>query len=120
MSGETKIFGVARRKPTQQQASSVVHLAVHVQPGASRTEIAGMYGSAVKIRLHAKAQDGAANKALLRFLAEILDVPPSHLEIVHGTNARDKIVAVHTVEAGRVEGVIRQLAAGRRAQNHAS
>lgn len=79
-----------------------------------------MYGSAVKIRLQAKAQDGAANKALLRFLAEILDVPPSHLEIVHGTNARDKIVAVHTVETGRVEGVIRQLAAGRRAQNHAS
>ncbi len=79
-----------------------------------------MYGSAVKVRLQAKAQDGAANKALLRFLAKILDVPPSHLEIVRGTNARDKIVAVRTVEPGRVEGVIRQLAAGHQGQNHES
>ena len=50
-----------------------IRLRVRVQPRASRTELAGRYGDALKIRLAAPPVDGAANEALVRFLAERLE-----------------------------------------------
>lgn len=98
---------------TREQASgTVVRFAVYVQPGASRTEVAGTHGGAVKIRIRARAQDGAANEAVRRFLAEILEVPLSCIAIDRGTHARRKIIAVHTSEPKRVATVIEQLVTG--------
>lgn len=54
---------------------------MRVQPRASRTEVAGPYGDAVRIRLTAPPVDGAANEALVRFLAERLEVPRSAVRI---------------------------------------
>ncbi len=69
-------------------------LAVHVQPRASRTEVAGWHGDAVKIRLAAPPVDGAANAALVAFLAERLGLPRSAITVVAGTTARRKRVAI--------------------------
>ena len=49
--------------------SAAVVLDLRVQPGAKRTEVAGMHGERVKIRLAAPPVDGAANDELVRFLA---------------------------------------------------
>ena len=46
-----------------------VRLAIQVQPRASRTELAGIHGDALRIRLAAPPVDGAANEELIRFLA---------------------------------------------------
>ena len=61
-----------------------VRLRLHVQPRASRTEVAGHHGDAIKIRLAAPPVDGAANDALLRFLSDRLSVARSAVRVEAG------------------------------------
>jgi uncharacterized protein YggU (UPF0235/DUF167 family) len=56
--------------------------------------MAGRHGDALKIRLKARPVDGAANDALVRFLAERLDVPRSAVRLETGAAGRSKVVAV--------------------------
>lgn len=67
---------------------------MRVQPRASRNELAGRHGDALKVRLAAPPVDGAANEALVRFLAERLDVPRSAVRLQAGATARTKVLAV--------------------------
>ena len=76
-----------------------VVLSLHIQPGAKRTECAGLHGEALKIRLHAPPVDGKANEALIAFLAKSLGVPKSHVELVSGHSSRAKRVRVAGVGA---------------------
>ncbi|GAB4170051.1 MAG: DUF167 domain-containing protein [Rhodocyclaceae bacterium] len=75
-------------------------LSIHVQPGASRSELAGRHGDALKIRLAAPAVEGKANACLIEFLAQRLGVPKSAVELVGGAGGRRKRV--------RVRGAARQ------------
>jgi len=74
-----------------------VSFAVRVQPGASREGIVGPYGDAVKIALSAPAVDGKANDALIRLLAEKLNVPRMSIAIASGTLSRSKVVHVQGI-----------------------
>lgn len=70
-------------------------LAVRVTPRASRNEIVELLDDGtIKVRLAAPPSDNEANAALLEFLAEILGVPQSRLEIVAGASGRDKLISV--------------------------
>jgi len=69
-------------------------LTLHVQPGAKRTEIAGLHGEALKIRLAAPPIEGRANEALLRFVADTFDVPLRQVELKQGGQSRHKVVLV--------------------------
>jgi uncharacterized protein (TIGR00251 family) len=69
-------------------------LSLHVQPGAKKTEPAGLHGGALKVRLHARPVEGAANAALLEFLAESFGVPLRQVELVSGQQSRQKRVRV--------------------------
>ena len=69
-------------------------LTLHVQPGASRTEIAGVHGGALKVRLAAAPVDGRANDALRRFLAEAFGVPVRNVAIERGESSRRKVVRI--------------------------
>jgi hypothetical protein len=69
-------------------------LQLHVQPGARRTEAAGVHGGRLKVRLAARAVDGAANDALVQFLAGEFGVPRRQVLIEAGARARHKRVAV--------------------------
>jgi uncharacterized protein (TIGR00251 family) len=65
-----------------------------VQPGAKRTEAAGLHGGRLKIRLAARAVEGAANEALVAFLAEAFAVAKREVRIVAGETSRQKRVSV--------------------------
>jgi len=78
-------------------------LSLHVQPGAKRTEVAGVHGDALKVRLAAPPVDGKANTCLLRFLAERLEVAAARLEIAAGASSRSKRIAVKDIDPGFVE-----------------
>ena len=82
-----------------------VKFGVHVQPRASRTEIAGIHGSALKVRLHAPPVDGAANEALVEFLSEWLGVSKRAVGIVAGHSSRAKIVQIVGVSAASVQAL---------------
>ena len=72
--------------------ASGVFLSCHVQPGAKRTAVAGVYGMALKISLAAPPVDGKANKELGVFLAKKLKLPKSAVTLVSGQTSRDKVV----------------------------
>lgn len=73
-----------------------VSFAVRVQPRASRTAIAGVFGEgddvALKIALAAPAIEGRANEALIHFIAELFKVSRSSVEIVSGTQSRNRAI----------------------------
>lgn len=71
-----------------------VRIRLHVQPRASRTEAAGLHGDALKVRLAAPPVDGAANDALVRWIADELDVPRSAVALTAGLSSRAKTVEV--------------------------
>lgn len=68
-------------------------------PGARATAVAGRHGDALKIRVAAPPADGAANAALIRFLAARLGIPRKAIEITAGQSGRRKIVSITGLEA---------------------
>ncbi len=66
-----------------------------VQPRAARTELAGLHDGRLKLRLTQAPVDGAANAALLDFLAKRLNLPRRALALVSGDTTRRKTVRVH-------------------------
>jgi uncharacterized protein (TIGR00251 family) len=85
-----------------------IRLSVHVQPRASRSEVVGVHGTALKVRLHAPPVDGAANEALVELLAQQLGVPQRAVRIVAGQTSRAKMVEID----GSTEAAVRALANG--------
>ena len=75
-----------------------VEIALHIQPRASRTEVIGAHGDALKIRLAAPPVDGEANEELVRFLAKTLGVPKSAVTIARGATGRRKVVRVDGID----------------------
>lgn len=73
---------------------NAVILTLHVQPGAKRSEVAGLHGDALKIRLAAPPIEGRANEALLRFVAELFAVPLRNVELLSGAQSRHKRVKI--------------------------
>jgi uncharacterized protein (TIGR00251 family) len=65
-----------------------------VQPGAKRSEVGGLHGGRLKIRIAAPALDGRANEALVAFVAERLGIAKRRVTIAKGAASRDKVVAV--------------------------
>ncbi len=90
------------------ESDSAVTFSVKVLPRASKNQIAGMEGDAVKIRLNAPPVEGKANDALVKFLAEALGVSRAQVEIVTGHSSRHKIVRVRGVTARQMEDAIKQ------------
>jgi len=82
------------------EAKDGATFSVRVVPRSSRNQIVGVEGGALKIKLTAPPVEGAANSALIEFVAEWLGVRRSAVSIVSGDKARNKIV--------RVTGVTRE------------
>jgi hypothetical protein len=71
-----------------------IRIAVQVAPNARKTEVAGILEDVLKIRLQAQPIEGRANDALIRYLADILDVPRTAVLITHGHTSKRKIVEI--------------------------
>ena len=84
-------------------------LAIRVTPRASRNEIVGVLSDGtIKIHLTAPPVEGKANELLVAFLAEILDVAPSRIDIVAGETGRDKLVSILDMDAQAAHRIIVQ------------
>jgi len=79
-----------------------VTLAVRVIPRAGRTAIAGVRGGALTVRLAAAPVDGAANDALIAFLAETFHLPRREVTILSGHSSRSKRIALAGLSAAQV------------------
>ncbi len=79
-----------------------VTLRVRVQPRSSRNALAGEREGALVVRLTAPPVEGRANQALVRLLADALDVAPSAVKLLRGDSGRDKLVAIAGIDAATV------------------
>jgi uncharacterized protein (TIGR00251 family) len=79
-----------------------VTIKVRVQPRASRTEIIGEHAGGIKMRVAAPPVDGKANEECRRYLAKLLKVGATSVEIISGDSSRDKVIRVSNISALRV------------------
>ena len=92
----------------QTLADGSLLLSLYVQPRSARTEIAGLHGDAVKLRLTAPPVDGKANKAIIAFWAKFFKIPKSAVQIRSGQQSRVKKVLLNGVEEERIRSLLEQ------------
>ncbi len=92
------------------ETANGVTLAVHVQPGAKRTAIMGVYGegatSELKIAVQAPPVEGRANHALIAFLADFFSLSRSAVELVSGELSRSKVFLLRGAKLDDVRALI--------------
>lgn len=79
-----------------------VTISVRVQPRASKNEIGGMYGDALRLRLTAPPVDGAANEACVEFLSGLFKISRHQIEIIGGLTGRNKIIKLYGIKRDEV------------------
>jgi uncharacterized protein len=85
-----------------------VVLSVRIVPRAGKNEVSGLLGDALKIRLQAPPIEGKANEALIRFLADVLDVSPRQVRLLSGQTSRNKTVLVEGLSEADTRGRLGQ------------
>lgn len=84
-------------------------ITVRVTPRTARNEIHDILDDGtVKIRLTAPPVEGKANKELIKFLASVLEVPPTTIEILAGLSGHDKLVSILNMSSEQVQAKILQ------------
>ena len=79
---------------------------IHVVPKSAKSEVAGVQGDAVKLKINAPPSEGQANSACIKFLSEILGVRKNQVTIVSGYKSRKKTVAIEGRGRKDIEAVI--------------
>lgn len=69
-------------------------ITIHALPRAKRSEIIGLHGDALKVRLAAPPVEGAANEELVRFFSELLGVPQVRVRLQRGGQSRHKVLEI--------------------------
>ena len=75
-------------------ADGTVLISVRLTPRSARTEVVGVVADVLRIRVAAPPVDGAANEALVRFIAKKLGVARSSVTIEGGGTGRSKMLRV--------------------------
>ena len=84
------------------ETEGAVTIKIRVQPRAPRTEIVGEHAGALKLRVSAPPVEGKANEECRRYLAKLLKVSATSVEIISGDSSRDKVIRVSNISALRV------------------
>lgn len=82
-----------------------VTFAVRIVPRASRSEIAGEYDGAMRIRIAAPPVEGAANRELIRLLAKQFRVPQTSVAIISGTASKNKTIRIDGATLDQLNGI---------------
>jgi uncharacterized protein YggU (UPF0235/DUF167 family) len=85
---------IPSRYPFLSEHARHTRIALSVVPGAKQTQIAGLHGDRLRVRLAAKPVEGAANEALRSWIAGELDVSKQSVQLLRGATARLKLVEV--------------------------
>jgi|WetSurMetagenome_2_1015567.scaffolds.fasta_scaffold44223_2 uncharacterized protein len=69
-------------------------ITLHVQPSARKNEVVGYDGSVIRLKIAAPPVEGKANREVIAFLSQRLDIKKGALTIRRGLTSRDKVIAV--------------------------
>jgi uncharacterized protein len=85
-------------------------ISIRVQPRSSETGVAAiMDDGTIKVRLNAPPVEGKANEALIAYLADILDIKKSAIEIKSGHSARLKVLKIEGRSQETILKIIQKL-----------
>jgi uncharacterized protein len=87
-------------------------LELRVVPGATRSGVVGRYGDSWKVRVAAPPADGRANDAVVKLLAQTLELRPRDVAIISGHTARDKVVTLQGISRSELERRLESAANG--------
>jgi uncharacterized protein (TIGR00251 family) len=93
---------------SENRTNETIFFRVRVQPRASKDEIAGEMGGALKVRLRAPAVEDRANEALVEFLAQLLKTSRSAVRILSGERSRTKRVEIFGVTRQQILALLVQ------------
>jgi hypothetical protein len=88
--------------PFLREQAGVVIVSIKAQPRAHRTELAGLLGNELKVKVAAPPVDSAANEALLEFFAERLQCPKRNVSLLRGATSTHKQIAIAGLTAGQI------------------
>lgn len=92
------------RKFTLHDGKIGAAITVRVTPRMAKDQIYDILDDGtIKIRLTAPPVAGKANKALIRYLAETLEIPASWIEIIAGQNSHDKLISILNLDSEEVQ-----------------
>ncbi len=83
-----------------------VHIRILLSPRASKSAIVGMRGEDLKIKIAAPPVDGAANQALVKFLAKTLNLAQDRISLTAGRTGRRKIVRIDGLNEAQVRAIL--------------
>lgn len=86
-----------------------VLLPVRAQPGARKSGIQGVHGSALKVAVQAPPEDGRANAALVEVIRDALGLKRSQVELHSGATSREKVFLLRGVTVAEMTTRIAQL-----------
>lgn len=89
-----------------------VLLPVRAQPGARRSGVQGVHGSALKVAVQAPPEDGRANEALVEVLRRALGLKRSQVELVSGATSREKVFLLRGITMSEATSRINELVGG--------
>jgi len=81
-------------------------LPVHVVVKARKTEIAGLFGESLKLKVASPPIDGKANKEIIKFLSSLLGISKKQIEILSGEKSKDKKLLLTGIKARTVYDVL--------------
>lgn len=87
--------------PCLSEKADGITLAVRVQPGARKSEISGLVGQELKLKIASPPVDGAANEALIKFIADLLETRPARVSLLRGERSRSKVFKIEGVTVDR-------------------
>jgi uncharacterized protein (TIGR00251 family) len=79
-----------------------VTLSLRVVPRAKRSAIDGVVEGALRLRIAAPPVEGAANKAVIAYLAAVLGVPKRDISLLSGGQSRQKVLRINGLNAAQV------------------
>ncbi|HUO09075.1 MAG TPA: DUF167 domain-containing protein [Phycisphaerae bacterium] len=89
-----------------EEKDGAVFLQVKVVPNSSRTQIAGMLGEALKIKVAQPPEEGKANRAVEELLAEVMGVAKGNVSVVAGMTRPQKVVRIVGVSGDEIRRLI--------------
>lgn len=90
-------------------AEGRVTLSLWVQPGAKKNELLGVHDDCLKIRVRAAAVEGAANKAVIEFIAELLQCKLNQVSLCQGRQQRRKVLAIEGISLAEIRACFERL-----------
>ncbi|KAL1884125.1 hypothetical protein VTK73DRAFT_6794 [Phialemonium thermophilum] len=98
---------------TKKNPRGFLYLQCHVKPGASKARegVTAVTEDAIEVCVAARPVDGEANKAVIKVMSDVLNVPKSDLQITQGFKSREKVLALVSPSIGKEEESISRIKA---------